>query len=54
MIATSRRILTPLVIIALAASVCHAGLIHRYSFNGPAVKDSVGNVDATLKGTAFL
>jgi hypothetical protein len=33
---------------------CEAGLIHRYSFNGPAVTDSVGHVDGTLKGAAKI
>jgi hypothetical protein len=56
MIVTSRflRVFICLQVITLSAAACHAGLIHRYSFNGPAVKDSVGNVDGTLKGDAKI
>jgi hypothetical protein len=32
----------------------HADLIHRYSFHDPAVKDSVGDADPTLKGASVV
>jgi hypothetical protein len=41
----------------IALSLCgaaNAGLIHRYSFKDATVKDSVGKVDATLKGDAKI
>jgi hypothetical protein len=50
----SARVVICLLIIGLGAPACQAGLIHRYSFDQSAVKDSVGNVDGTLKGTAKI
>jgi hypothetical protein len=46
------KIVALLLGVALCSAVADAGLIHRYSFDGPAVKDSAGKVDATLKGAA--
>jgi hypothetical protein len=43
-----------LLALALGPTATDAGLIHRYSFKDPTVKDSVGNVDATLKGSAKI
>ena len=48
------RIVLPTLVIALTASICRADLIHRYSFNTPTPKDSVGHIDATLKGDAKI
>jgi len=50
----SARLLISLLVIVSSAAACDGGLIHRYSFNQPIVKDSVGNVDATLKGAAKI
>jgi Concanavalin A-like lectin/glucanases superfamily len=48
------RIFLGLLVIALLTAISRAGLIHRYSFDGPTVKDSVGHIDATLKGAAKI
>jgi hypothetical protein len=48
----SPQVLALLMSLGLCSAAADAGLIHRYSFDGPAVKDSVGKVDATLKGAA--
>jgi hypothetical protein len=39
---------------SLAASSADAVLTHRYSFNDGTAKDSVGNIDGKLKGTASI
>jgi hypothetical protein len=48
---TLSRILTSAVALG-ACTIADGGLIHRYSFDSPTVKDSVGKIDATLKGGA--
>ncbi|MGA2229974.1 MAG: LamG domain-containing protein [Tepidisphaeraceae bacterium] len=50
----SIRSLICLLALAVGSAVANAGLIHRYSFKDPTVKDSVGNIDATLKGSAKI
>ena len=37
-------------ILAVGPAAAHAALIHRYSFNDDAAKDSVGKVDGRLRG----
>jgi len=56
MITASRinRIIVFIIAIGLCAASANAGLIHRYSFKSGTTKDSVGKVDATLKGTAKI
>lgn len=46
------RILLGAIAVGSVSSVTNAGLIHRYSFKDGSVKDSVGKVDASLKGDA--
>jgi hypothetical protein len=43
-----------LLAIGACATTVNAGLIHRYSFNDPTVKDSVGKVNGKLKGAAAI
>src|SRR5579862_4473000 len=51
----NRRFLGLIVLAAVGFSTTvNAGLIHRYSFKDKAVKDSVGKVNATLKGGAKI
>jgi len=54
---SSRRIvpfILGITLFALFTPAARAGLIHRYSFTDPTPKDSVGSVDATLKGSAKI
>lgn len=48
----SRYILGGIVSLGFCTTVAHAELIHRYSFKDGSLKDSVGKVDASLKGDA--
>jgi hypothetical protein len=41
-------------VLVFSSAICKADLIHRYSFDGTAVKDSVGKVDGTLRGDAKI
>ena len=50
---TSRRILVALAAISLGTAT-QAALTHRYSFTDGSLKDSAGNVAATLKGSAKI
>lgn len=52
MVRVNRMMLLMMVGIALMSAAAQAGLIHRYSFNDGAAKDSVGKVDGVLKGAA--
>lgn len=48
------RLLGAAMIVGSVTLVADAGLTHRYSFNDGAAKDSVGKIDATLKGNAKI
>lgn len=49
-----RRSAIIVIVILLLASTTHAKLIHRYSFNEGSAKDSVGNVDGKMVGSAKI
>jgi hypothetical protein len=49
-----RRVITCLAVLGLFAASARGGLIHRYSFKDPTVKDSVGSDDGKLKGAAAI